>query len=52
MDIVMEDNEYSGTITVGKGSYNIPGWPGGWVKMTVDLKNKTVNFKVVDGPDA
>ncbi len=52
MDIAFDAaGVYSGGITKGKGSYNVPGWQGGWVSITVDLNNQTVNFVKVDGPN-
>lgn len=52
VDIEFTDGVFNDAIVAGKGSYNVPGWPGGWVKMTVNLKNKNVTFEIVDGPEA
>ena len=50
----MTDGNYSGdlfydpaTKGAGKGSWQIPNWPGGTVKMTVNLKTKKVDFTLV-----
>lgn len=48
--IKMTDGVASGEIQPGKSKYTIPDWPGGWVKMTVNLANKNVQFVKVDGP--
>ena len=54
VDIAMTDGNYSGdlfydpaTKDAGKGSWQIPNWPGGTVKMTVNLKTKKVDFTLV-----
>lgn len=54
VDIAMTDGNYSGdlfydpaTKGAGKGSWQIPNWPGGTVKMTVNLKTKKVDFTLV-----
>ena len=41
---------YDGTIIKGKGSYQISDWPGGKVKITVNMSNEskmTVKFEKV-----
>lgn len=49
VDIEMNANGiYSGAGVSGKGSWQIPGWTGGEVTMTVNLKAKTVEFKKVN----
>lgn len=53
-DVAMKDGVYSGSCVVGtekgkgKGSWQIPGWGGGEVTITVNLKAKTVEFKKVN----
>lgn len=40
---------YNGPISVpGKGSWQVPGWAGGRVTMVVNVKNKTVQFIIVN----
>ena len=48
MDIDFEDGEYSGEIVKGKGSYQVLDWTANYVKMTVNLKSKSVIFVIVD----
>lgn len=51
-DIELVDGSYAGTAVDGKGSWNIPDWPGGYMYMEVDLSdsnNYTVEF--VAAPD-
>ena len=49
VDIELDDDGiYSGSIIQGKGSYNIPDWEGGSLKMTVNMSNTsnmTVTFE-------
>lgn len=54
VDIALNDNGiYSGACVVGtesgkgKGSWQIPGWEGGEVTITVNTKAKTVEFKKI-----
>lgn len=50
IDIELSDGVYNGPMVNGKGSYNIPDWPGGTIKMTVDMSNAkalAVTFEVV-----
>lgn len=47
IDIVMEDGVYAGDYVAGKGSWQIPDWPGGLVEITVDMNEETVNFRAV-----
>lgn len=50
LDIKMTDGIYDGKIVKGKGSYQIPDWPGGKVKITVNMSNDskmTVKFEKV-----
>lgn len=53
VNIAMTDGSYSGdcfydpaTKKAGKGSWQIPDWPGGTVKMTVNLNTKKVSFEL------
>ncbi len=50
LDIVFDDDEYSGPIVKGKGSYQVPDWTANWVKMTVNLKSMSVTFDIVEEP--
>ena len=50
MDIAFEDGVYDGPIVEGKGSFQVPGWTANWVKLTVNLKAKSVTFEIVDDP--
>ena len=54
VEITMTDGSYSGdcfydpaTKAAGKGSWQIPGWEGGTVQMTVNLNTKKVVFTTV-----
>ena len=50
LDITMTNGIYDGKIVKGKGSYQIPDWPGGKVKITVNMSNDskmTVKFEKV-----
>lgn len=50
LDITMTDGIYDGKIVKGKGSYQIPDWTGGKVKITVNMSNDskmTVKFEKV-----
>ena len=44
IDITMTDGVYTGESTDGKGSWNLPGWEGGKVAITVDTANNKVTF--------
>ena len=44
IDITMTDGVYAGEATDGKGSWNLPGWEGGKVAISVDTKNNKVTF--------
>ena len=46
MDITLEDGVYSGALVKGKGSYNVPDFAGGSVKITVNMNTMTVKFEV------
>ena len=47
MDIELDANGvYSGEIVKGKGSYNVPDFAGGSVKITVNMNTMTVKFEV------
>lgn len=46
----MTNGIYDGAIVKGKGSYQLPGWAGGKVKITVNMSNDskmTVKFEKV-----
>ena len=46
VDIELDaDGVYSGDIVKGKGSYNIPTWMGGSVKITVNMNTMKVKFE-------
>lgn len=49
--ITLTDGVYEGIIMKGKGKYAYAGWPGGWLQITVDLKEYKVTFVEVDGPN-
>ena len=40
IDVAMVDGVYSGPMVKGKGSYNIPDWEGGSMKITVNMSNE------------
>ena len=40
LDITMTDGIYSGALVKGKGSYNLPDWEGGSVKITVNMADE------------
>lgn len=44
IDITMTDGVFAGDATDGKGSWNLPGWEGGKVAISVDTKNNKVTF--------
>lgn len=44
IDIALTDGVYTGEATDGKGSWNLPGWTGGKVEISVDTKNNKVTF--------
>lgn len=46
VDITLENGVYSGAIVKGKGSYNVPDFAGGSVKITVNMNTMTVKFEV------
>jgi hypothetical protein len=55
VEIAFTDGVYSGSCTydfstskTGKGSWQVSGWAGGTVDMTVNLNSKTVVFEIVD----
>ncbi|MBR4722426.1 MAG: hypothetical protein IK053_05150 [Muribaculaceae bacterium] len=52
VNVTMTNNEYSGTIMRGKGSYNITNWKGGKMYLTVNLKESKVLFSDKAGVDA
>lgn len=48
VDIQLADDVYSGALVKGKGSFNIPDWQGGTLKITVNMSNAskmTVKFE-------
>ena len=48
IDVAMVDGVYSGPMVKGKGSFNIPDWEGGSMKITVNMSNEkamTVTFE-------
>lgn len=48
IDIALTDDIYSGTLVKGKGSFSIPDWTGGSLKITVNMSNPakmTVKFE-------
>ncbi len=54
VDISFTDGEYAGdcfydptTDETGKGAWQVPGWAGGTVEMTVNLNSLTVVFRVI-----
>ena len=44
IDIALTDGVYTGEAMDGKGSWNLPGWTGGKVEISVDTKNNKVTF--------
>ena len=42
--IIFNPGVYTGEATNGKGSWNLPGWTGGKVEISVDTKNNKVTF--------
>ena len=42
------DGVYSGAAVIGKGNWNITNWPGGDMKITVDLNTMKVIFETVN----
>lgn len=42
LDITLTDGIYEGSVMKGKGSFNIPDWEGGKMKITVNLNNNTI----------
>ena len=45
VEITMNNGIYEGSAVAGKGSWQISGWPGGYVKMSVDLNTRKVIFE-------
>lgn len=45
---VDDSGSYSGSCVAGKGNWNITNWPGGAMKITVDLKSMKVVFQKAD----
>lgn len=44
--VTMEDNVYKGPLVIGgQSNWGISNYPGGWMKLTVDLNNNTVEFE-------
>lgn len=46
--IVNDEGVYSGSCVYGKGNWNITNWPGGKMRITIDLNSKKVVFEHVD----
>lgn len=46
--IEFEDGVFDGPIVKGKGKYYVADWKANYVKMTVNLKSKSVSFEIVD----
>ena len=46
--ITLTDNEYTGPVVEGKGSWEVENWEGGKVQISVDLANNTVNFVKIE----
>ncbi len=44
IDITMTDGVYTGQAVAGKGSWQIPGWEGGRIHLSVDVPNGKVTF--------
>lgn len=47
VDIALTDGKYTGAATTGKGSWNIPDWEGGKLKIVVDKNINQVTFTKV-----
>ena len=47
-EITLTNNVYSGNGMTGKGSWFIAGFPGGQMDLTVDLKNNTARFELLN----
>lgn len=45
---VNDSGVYSGSCVYGKGNWNITNWPGGKMRITIDLNTKKVAFEHVD----
>ncbi len=45
---VSDSGVYEGACVAGKGNWNITNWPGGTMRITVDLNSMTVVFEHVD----
>ncbi len=45
---VSDSGVYAGACVAGKGNWNITNWPGGTMRITVDLNSMTVVFEHVD----
>lgn len=45
---VNDSGVYSGSCVYGKGNWNITNWPGGKMRITIDLNTKKVVFEHVD----
>ncbi|MCM1152195.1 MAG: SusE domain-containing protein [Muribaculum sp.] len=43
--VEMEDGLYEGEVVAGKGNFCITNYPGGWMKITVNLVNMTVTIQ-------
>ena len=47
-EITLSNGVYSGNGMTGKGSWFIAGFPGGQMKLTVDMNNNTVRFELLN----
>ncbi len=45
LSMELEDGVYEGDCVKGKGNWNITNYPGGWMKITVNLNSMTVIFQ-------
>lgn len=52
MDVEDNPGLFEGDCTPGKGSWEIAGWDGSWLKLTVNLVNNTVSFQATEAPAA
>ncbi|MDE5774656.1 MAG: SusE domain-containing protein [Muribaculaceae bacterium] len=50
--VTLDEESLSADVDVvaGKGNFQIENWPGGWMKMTVNLVDMNANFKPGDAP--
>lgn len=43
-EVTLDDDAYSGTCTAGKGNWSIKEYPGGWMKIVVNMKDWTISI--------